>query len=58
MQTSMSFSKKDDIKLKTEIASEKKEENKQKKRHRFFFRLKCPYCPVEQNPEDARLIYF
>ncbi|XP_043488427.1 E3 ubiquitin-protein ligase RMND5A isoform X1 [Polistes fuscatus] len=21
-------------------------------------RLKCPYCPVEQNPEDARLIYF
>ncbi|XP_076164727.1 required for meiotic nuclear division 5 protein souji isoform X1 [Ptiloglossa arizonensis] len=27
-------------------------------KHRFFFRLKCPYCPVEQNPEDARLIYF
>ncbi|KZC11103.1 Protein RMD5 like protein A [Dufourea novaeangliae] len=21
-------------------------------------KLKCPYCPVEQNPEDARLIYF
>ncbi|XP_067008364.1 E3 ubiquitin-protein ligase RMND5A [Anabrus simplex] len=21
-------------------------------------KLKCPYCPVEQNPSDARLIYF
>lgn len=21
-------------------------------------KLKCPYCPVEQNPADARLIYF
>ncbi|XP_011707300.1 PREDICTED: protein RMD5 homolog A isoform X5 [Wasmannia auropunctata] len=21
-------------------------------------KLKCPYCPAEQNPEDARLIYF
>ncbi|KAF7995065.1 hypothetical protein HCN44_004537 [Aphidius gifuensis] len=21
-------------------------------------KLKCPYCPVEQNPEEARLIYF
>merc|ERR1739838_573340 len=21
-------------------------------------RLKCPYCPVEQNPADARQIYF
>jgi len=28
------------------------------KRIRFIPRLKCPYCPVEQNPEDARLIYF
>ncbi|XP_033215287.1 E3 ubiquitin-protein ligase RMND5A isoform X2 [Belonocnema kinseyi] len=21
-------------------------------------KLKCPYCPMDQNPEDARLIYF
>jgi len=21
-------------------------------------KLKCPYCPVEQNPSDARIIYF
>ncbi|XP_014213776.1 protein RMD5 homolog A isoform X4 [Copidosoma floridanum] len=25
---------------------------------KFTSRLKCPYCPVDQNPEDARLIYF
>ncbi|XP_058066662.1 E3 ubiquitin-protein ligase RMND5A isoform X3 [Anopheles bellator] len=22
------------------------------------FRLKCPYCPMEQSPSDAKLIYF
>ncbi|XP_066595553.1 E3 ubiquitin-protein ligase RMND5A isoform X2 [Prorops nasuta] len=27
-------------------------------KNKFVSRLKCPYCPVEQNPEDARLIYF
>ncbi|XP_008561091.1 E3 ubiquitin-protein ligase RMND5A isoform X1 [Microplitis mediator] len=27
-------------------------------KNQFVSRLKCPYCPVEQNPEDARLIYF
>lgn len=27
-------------------------------KNQFASRLKCPYCPVEQNPEDARLIYF
>ncbi|KAG5332882.1 RMD5A protein, partial [Acromyrmex heyeri] len=27
-------------------------------KNQFISRLKCPYCPAEQNPEDARLIYF
>ncbi|XP_058791140.1 E3 ubiquitin-protein ligase RMND5A isoform X1 [Phymastichus coffea] len=27
-------------------------------KNQFVSRLKCPYCPVDQNPEDARLIYF
>ncbi|KAG4072618.1 hypothetical protein HA402_004707 [Bradysia odoriphaga] len=24
----------------------------------YNFRLKCPYCPMEQSPADAKLIYF
>ncbi len=24
----------------------------------FFFRVKCPYCPIEQSPSDARQIFF
>ncbi|XP_051160503.1 E3 ubiquitin-protein ligase RMND5A isoform X1 [Leptopilina boulardi] len=27
-------------------------------KNQFHSRLKCPYCPMDQNPEDARLIYF
>ena len=23
-----------------------------------FFRVKCPYCPIEQSPSDARQIFF
>ncbi|XP_046749920.1 E3 ubiquitin-protein ligase RMND5A isoform X1 [Diprion similis] len=27
-------------------------------KNQFVSRLKCPYCPVEQNRDDARLLYF
>lgn len=23
-----------------------------------MYKLKCPYCPMEQSPNDAKLIYF
>lgn len=24
----------------------------------YVCRMKCPYCPMEQSPADAKLIYF